>query len=46
MSHRTTRFCRQLVILALTPATSAAVLSACAATDWEPYTPVYEEYER
>ena len=46
MRHRTTRFCRQLVILALTLATSAAVLSACAGTHWGPYTPVYEEYER
>jgi hypothetical protein len=46
MNHRTTRFLRRLVILALTLVASAAVLSACAGTDWAPYTPVNEEYER
>ena len=44
--HRTTRFWRQVVILAVTLTTSAAALSACAGTHWGPYTPVYEEYER
>jgi hypothetical protein len=44
--HRTTRFWRRVVILALALTTSAGVLSACVGTDWAPYTPVNEEYER